>query len=174
MKMTFTIEKIYHQIFVRFIQKNNIEIKELCKSKKGRSVPYVSYGNGDRIILMTARHHACEATGNYVMEGVIEGLIDNPVPDTRVVCVPFVDFDGVVDGDDRRCAAGHQERARTAGKSLDALPDARRSAGGDVFRTAFAVLEDPDEGNAEDESKRAEKEEDVAPAATEQEIKRAD
>ena len=81
---------------------------------------------------------------------------------------------GVVDGDDRRRAAGHQERARTAGKSPDALPDAGRPAGGNAFRTAFAVLEDPDEGNAEDESQDTEQEEDVAPAAPEQEIEYAD
>lgn len=47
----------------------------------------------------TSRHHACEATGTYILEGVLTELIEKPIPNTKVFCVPFVDFDGVVEGD---------------------------------------------------------------------------
>jgi len=105
-KVYFAHSMLYHpERFYQLAKNKNLEIKELCKTKKGRSVPYVSFGEGERIILMTARHHACESTGNYVMEGVIEGLLKKPVHDTRVVCVPFVDFDGVVDGDQGKMRA---------------------------------------------------------------------
>lgn len=48
---------------------------------------------------MTARHHACESTGNYVLEGVLEELIKSLPNNLSVMCVPFVDYDGVVNGD---------------------------------------------------------------------------
>ena len=34
-----------------------------------------------------------------MLEGVLDGLLANPIENARVICVPFVDFDGVVDGD---------------------------------------------------------------------------
>ena len=85
--------------FARFAVSKGLEIKELCKTSKGRSVPFVTFGNGEDVILLTARHHACESTGNYVLEGVVSELLANPIYGTKVVCVPFVDYDGVVDGD---------------------------------------------------------------------------
>lgn len=105
-KVYFAHDMYYHpDRFARFAASKGIEIKELCKSRKGRSVPFVTFGDGEEIILMTARHHACESTGNYVMEGVIDELVKNPVPDTKVVCVPFVDLDGVLDGDQGKARA---------------------------------------------------------------------
>jgi len=59
----------------------------------------VEFGEGEKVILLAARHHACESTGSYVLEGVIEELLRNPIPEHRVIAVPFVDFDGVVAGD---------------------------------------------------------------------------
>ncbi len=91
---------LYHpDRFHEFCKGKNIEIKELCKSRKGRSVPYVSFGSGDRIIFLASRHHACESSGDYVLEGVLDGLLANPIENARVICVLFVDFGGVVDGD---------------------------------------------------------------------------
>ena len=85
--------------FLDFANKNGLEIKDLCTSKKGRSIPYVTFGDGDKKIVLTARHHSCESTGNYVLEGVIESLLKQPVDGYEVLCIPFVDYDGVVDGD---------------------------------------------------------------------------
>ena len=76
-----------------------LAIGELCKSRKGRSVPSLSLGEGETSILLTARHHACESTGSYVLEGVLRELIESPLEGARILCVPFVDYDGVLDGD---------------------------------------------------------------------------
>ena len=78
-----------------------LTINTLCKSEKGRDVPYVQFGTGDKYIVLTARHHACESSGNYVVEGVLKELVKNDVllKEYTVFCVPFVDYDGVVDGD---------------------------------------------------------------------------
>ncbi|MGN1122587.1 MAG: hypothetical protein ACI4RV_09495, partial [Eubacteriales bacterium] len=99
-KVYFAHSMLYHpERFYEFANRNGLVLSELCKSKKGRTVPVVTFGDGDRTILLTARHHACESTGSYVLEGVLESLLKNPVDNTKVVCVPFVDLDGVLDGD---------------------------------------------------------------------------
>ena len=85
--------------FSDFCKQAGLEEQLLCVSEKGRTVPYVTFGEGEKIILLTARHHACESTGNYVLEGVLKNLLARPIPGFKVVCVPFIDYDGVVDGD---------------------------------------------------------------------------
>lgn len=91
--------------FFSFAKEEGLKLKELCISEKGRRIPCIEFGKGDKKIILTARHHACESTGSYFLEGVLEELIRNPVKGYSVFCVPFVDYDGVVDGDqgkDRR------------------------------------------------------------------------
>ncbi len=85
--------------FSEFACKMGVTLSELCKTKKGRSVPCFSVGKGEKKVLLTSRHHACEATGSYVLEGVIEALVKNPIPDYEFFVVPMTDYDGVCDGD---------------------------------------------------------------------------
>lgn len=85
--------------FYSFAKEQNLEIKTLCISEKGRKVPYIDTESGEECIFLTARHHACEATGSYVLEGVIKEIMAEFSDKFRIICVPFVDFDGVVDGD---------------------------------------------------------------------------
>lgn len=76
-----------------------LEIKTLTISERGRPVPYVEFGSGSKAILFTSRHHACESTGTYLMEGVLRTLVGNVPEGFKVIAIPFADFDGVVDGD---------------------------------------------------------------------------
>ena len=62
-------------------------------------MPCAAFDAGEKTVLFTARHHACESTGNYVLEGVLEHLLSLPEIPFRCIVIPFVDFDGVVDGD---------------------------------------------------------------------------
>lgn len=82
-----------------FTQKNNIELKTFTTTKKGRDVPYFTIGNSEKIVVVTSRHHACESTGTYVLQGFAEGCIEKPLSNIKFLFVPFVDFDGVTDGD---------------------------------------------------------------------------
>ncbi len=94
--------------FAAFAAAQGLEVKSLCVSERGREVPYIDTEGEGETILLTARHHACEATGNYVLEGVLAALLNDPVFSAyRIVCVPFVDFDGVIDGDQGKNRAGH-------------------------------------------------------------------
>ena len=85
--------------FFRFAHRHGLQVEELCTTRKGRSLPCLYLGEGEISMLLTARHHACESTGSYVLEGVLEELLREPLPDVRILCVPFVDFDGVMEGD---------------------------------------------------------------------------
>lgn len=120
----FAHSMLYHpERFYEFCKKNNIEIKELCKSPKGRSIPYITFGNGERTIILTSSHHACESTGNYILEGVLEGLLKNPVINSKVVCIPFVDFDGVVDGDQGKARAPHDHNRDYSAENPSIYPE---------------------------------------------------
>lgn len=81
----------------------------LCKTKKGRDVPTLRLGKIGQPaqfgLLLTARNHACEMTADYVLEGILtEILSDSPTgrwfrANVETLAVPFVDFDGVEEGD---------------------------------------------------------------------------
>lgn len=53
------------------------------------------------ILLCTARHHACEALANYVLEGLLSAAAEQPSKEKQlpVMAVPFVDQKGVEAGD---------------------------------------------------------------------------
>jgi hypothetical protein len=74
----------------------------LTSSGAGRPVPVMRAGeDGTRLLLLTARHHACEATASYVLEGAVDRLLAmrSDSPEWSLLAVPAVDLDGVVRGD---------------------------------------------------------------------------
>ena len=84
-----------------------LRVSELCKSPKGRSVELVSIkeGNPEFTLLLTSRHHCCEMMATYALEGILKTILaDTPFAKkfrkhVAVLAVPFVDKDGVEDGD---------------------------------------------------------------------------
>lgn len=116
-KFTYTFDKdtVYFahdmlytpEMFLEFARKQRLCVQELCKSKKGRSVPCFTVGTGKRTIIAAARHHACESTGSYVLEGFVEEYLKRPIENTKLFCVPIVDLDGVTDGDQGKNRAPH-------------------------------------------------------------------
>jgi hypothetical protein len=107
-KVYFAHSLLYHpERFSTLCERLRLEEKELCKSRRGRSVPCLKLGEGKTSIILTARHHACESTGNYVIEGILEEISSSPIPDSRILIVPFVDYDGVVEGDQGKCRSPH-------------------------------------------------------------------
>ena len=93
--------------FDAFCERRGLTKEVFAFTAKGRPVPAVRFGGGDRWILLTARHHACESTGSYVLEGTAEALCDDLPPDYAVLAVPFVDYDGVLDGDQGKNRSPH-------------------------------------------------------------------
>ena len=78
------------------------ETERLAVSREGRDVPVTRFGNGSRWrLFLTARHHACESTASYVLEGLVAALREDPWvnENARVDAIPFMDIDGVENGE---------------------------------------------------------------------------
>ena len=102
---------LHWQRFCGRISQHSDFIREdiLCLSRKGRSVPRLHVGNltgkPKHRILLTARHHACETMANYALEGVVHAVLtDDDLgvwfrKNVELVVIPFMDRDGVEDGD---------------------------------------------------------------------------
>ncbi len=96
----------------------------LCRTAKGRQVELleVSAPGGERRpkILLTARHHSCESIASFALEGLLDAALRTGDPgdwlrqNAHLVIVPFVDKDGVEDGDQ-----GKNRRPRDHNRDYD-------------------------------------------------------
>ncbi len=96
---------------------------ELCRSRKGRRVEMLFCGrrdgNASTRVAVTCRHHCCEMMAGYALEGLAEAVLADPScrrlrEETEFLFVPFVDKDGVEDGDQ-----GKNRRPRDHGRDYD-------------------------------------------------------
>ncbi len=79
-----------------------LSVEELCRSREKRSVRLLRVASPERHqpqVLVTSRHHACEMMANYVLEGLLEETLLTAVMPAELIAVPFVDTDGVENGD---------------------------------------------------------------------------
>ncbi len=98
--------------FDKFVEQNasnpHLKTSVLTKSRNGRDVELLQVGKpGPNVmaVLMTGRHHAAETMASYVLEGLLqEAISDSPAGEEFrkkyvLYAVPFVDKDGVEEGD---------------------------------------------------------------------------
>ncbi|MFF2142150.1 hypothetical protein [Kitasatospora sp. NPDC058190] len=79
----------------------------LTRSEGGRNVPLliVPKPKSKFLVLLTARHHACEAMASYVLEGAVSEFIRLRQAGNRIAsqcelaALPIMDVDGVANGD---------------------------------------------------------------------------
>ncbi len=100
----------------------------LCHSRAGRPVHALHLGRGDgadkRHILITARHHACEMMCSYAVEGIIaaalaEDSLGHWFQDhAAVMIVPFMDTDGVEQGDQGKHRSPYDHNRDYSGESI--------------------------------------------------------
>lgn len=100
----------------------------LCQTKKGRSVELLRFGQqgGEPRfrVFLCARHHACEMMANYELEGVIEGVLAGDDTgrwlrqNVEFRAVPFMDKDGVEDGDQGKNRKPHDHNRDYAGEPI--------------------------------------------------------
>jgi len=94
----------------------------LCTSRHGRPVESLAISPLNREprhrIFLTSRHHCCEAMATYTLEGLLDAVLTSATPETRWLAeqvewlvVPFVDKDGVEEGDQ-----GKNRRPRDHGR----------------------------------------------------------
>jgi hypothetical protein len=81
----------------------------LCESRSGRRVECLSLGQiggqPEHRVVIASRHHACEMMANYALEGLMEAVLGEDDcgrwlrGQVEFLVVPFVDKDGVEQGD---------------------------------------------------------------------------
>jgi hypothetical protein len=109
----------------------------LCTTKKGRRADLLRLGKLDgsatRRILLTCRHHSCEAAASYSLEGIMEAILADTDSgawlreNAEVMIIPFVDKDGVEDGDQGKNRAPRDHNRDYSGVSVHATTAAIRN-----------------------------------------------
>lgn len=93
-----------------------LSITQLCRSRNGRPVELLRIGTDavERpVIWLMARTHACEAMASYALEGLLEAALgdDRLGQQLRerweIVATPFMDKDGVEEGDQGKLRHPH-------------------------------------------------------------------
>jgi Zinc carboxypeptidase len=114
------LEKNLTAFVAKHLSNPNFSCQTLCKSSKGRDVELLKITNPDikskKKIFLSSRHHCCEMTATYVLEGILEEALNNHEFQNmfEVWAVPFVDKDGVEDGDQGKNRLPH-DHARDYG-----------------------------------------------------------
>jgi len=110
----------------------NLKVVTHCQTKKGRTVERLHLGRLDggasTRIIVTARHHSCEMIASYVMEGILEEALSDSWYKEKVelAAVPFMDKDGVEDGDQGKNRKPRDHNRDYSGESLYASTKAMR------------------------------------------------
>lgn len=95
--------------FERFYSGLSVQRDVLCKSEDGRDIPYLTFGQGDRNVYVTARHHCCESPASFVLEGLVTAALKMPalLERYRFHVFPFADLDGVEKGEQGKDRVPH-------------------------------------------------------------------
>ncbi len=106
----------------------HLAVHELGRTPKGRSAERLHAGKIDAEpryrVLLTARHHACEMIASYSLEGLLDAVIADTdlgrwfQNNVEVLAVPFVDKDGVEDGDQGKNRKPHDHNRDYEGDSI--------------------------------------------------------
>lgn len=93
------------------------KVEELARTPHGRGVKLLRAGAVDGSakmrVLLTCRHHACESAANFVLEGILRKVLDDGESGkwlrthVEIITVPFMDKDGVEEGDQGKLRTPH-------------------------------------------------------------------
>ncbi len=103
------LERNLHAFLQRHADHPNLSVETLCTTEQGRTAELLRVGCIDgepqSRVLLTARHHCCEMMASYVLEGILEAVLADDATgawlrrNVEFMVVPFVDKDGVEQGD---------------------------------------------------------------------------
>ena len=118
------METHLNQFLVRHRGDPRLKTGVLTRTGKGREVELLHVGRqggGARYkVMLTSRHHACESLATYTLEGILETVLSDTKEgawlreNAEFLAVPFVDKDGVEDGDQ-----GKNRRPRDHNRDYD-------------------------------------------------------
>ena len=106
----------------------HLAVRQLCRTRKGRPIQslYVGKLKGDSkySIFLSARHHACEMIASYSLEGLLEAVLAETElgrwfqNNVEILAIPFVDKDGVEDGDQGKNRKPHDHNRDYGNESI--------------------------------------------------------
>jgi len=143
---------------------SNLRKDTLCHTRKGRPVDLLHIGGLDGQpnyrVLLTARHHCCESMASYSLEGIMASVLaDTEEGDwfrthVEFLVAPFMDTDGVEDGDQGKNRRPHDHvfdyGSQSIYPSVRALEELVPRWSGRLLRFALD-MHDPDLRNPEDQ-----------------------
>lgn len=113
-----------------------LKLQVLTTTRHERTAEKIVISNFERApeykILFVARAHACEMMSNYLIEGIIKELMsENPkmlalLDKAEIMVIPFLDKDGVEEGDQGKNRIPRDHNRDYSGKSLYATTRALR------------------------------------------------
>lgn len=122
------VERNLHRFISRYEDNPNLKVGVLCKTRKGRDVELLRLGRidgkCDHRVFLTCRHHACEMMASYSLEGIMESVLTDTDDGkwfrehVEFLVIPFVDKDGVEDGDQGKNRKPHDHNQDYAGDSI--------------------------------------------------------
>lgn len=127
-----------------------LRVAELCRSRQGRGVEVVRAGCIEQprgLVLLTARHHACESMASYAQEGLLSAVLADDDLGRRwrkswqVVALPFADKDGVETGDQGKNRAPHDHNRDYNAKPLYPEVDAWMKLGQSLSKQVVFSLD---------------------------------
>ena len=106
----------------------HLKVEQHSTTKKGRKTERLRLGcldaEPEHRVLLTCRHHCCEMMAGWALEGILEAVLADS-PDGRwfrervqIAAIPFMDKDGVEDGDQGKNRKPHDHNRDYHGKSL--------------------------------------------------------
>jgi hypothetical protein len=127
MGMPYT-ETHLNQFLEKHLQNPSLEKSVIAQSREGREIERLQlgklHGKARFKIVLTARHHACEMMGSYVLEGMMEEFLANTSTgnwikeNAEVLVIPFVDKDGVENGDQGKNRRGRDHNRDYSGEGI--------------------------------------------------------
>ena len=105
------------ETFLKRPHKGEFETGVLCKTRKGRDVPFFRMTPRNSkpkfSVVLSARHHCSEAPAMYALEGLVATFLEDSElgnwlrENVELTVVPFVDMDGAVEGDQGKWRLPH-------------------------------------------------------------------
>ena len=105
------------EAFLKAPHKGDLETGVLCKTRKGRDVPFFRMTPRNSkpkfSVVLSARHHCSEAPAMYALEGMVATFFEKSElgdwlrENVELTVVPFVDMDGAVEGDQGKWRLPH-------------------------------------------------------------------
>jgi len=121
-------ESDLQEFLARYENNPSLTVRELCETQKGRHTKRLHVGrldgNAKYRVLLTARHHACEMMASCVLEGILEAMLAQSKDgywfrrNVEVMAIPFMDKDGVQDGDQGKNRKPHDHNRDYIGESI--------------------------------------------------------